>query len=80
MSDQVKTNNPTLLFKDISSERYRTYIFPDCEKVSIQKPLALHVSKSGGHRVYDTQGKAWYIPKGWIALVWENDGPVAFNF
>lgn len=57
-------------FVDISSELYRTYTFPNKEKVIIQKPLKLSVSKNG-HRVWDVQNKSHYIPIGWIHLEWQ---------
>ena len=63
-------NESGLKFKNIESESYRTYVFPDRE-VTIMKPLALNVSKSGGHRVFDASGTSHYVPKGWIHLKWE---------
>lgn len=60
-------------FEDISSEKYREYIFPD-HTVRIEHPVALNVNySSGGHRVWDGQGVSHYIPTGWRELKWEVD-------
>ena len=71
-------NTSGLEFKDISSEEYREYNFPNGNKLTIIKPLKLNVSKSGGHRVFDAQGVSWYVkPKeSWyIHWVVEKDKP-----
>lgn len=68
----MEFNNATdLIFTDISSETYREYTFPGGDRVRIENPLWLHVSKSNGHRVFDANGKSHYIPTGWIHLQWE---------
>ena len=64
------TGGPGVTFSDISSEESRTYIFPKGEKVIISAPIALNVSKSGGHKVVDSEGVTHYIPPGWIELQW----------
>jgi len=56
-------------FTDISSEEYRTYRFVD-GSFTINRPLSLSVSPSGGHRVFDASGRSHYIPTGWIHLEW----------
>lgn len=56
---------------DISSEQYRTYSFPNKESVTIDKPQKLNVSRTGGHRILDTEGVSHYIPAGWIKLSWK---------
>ncbi len=58
-------------FKDISTETRRTYTFPDGAKVTIEGPLSLNVSPSGGHRIADRQRHGHYVPAGWIHLEWE---------
>jgi hypothetical protein len=63
-------NGTELYFKDISSEVSRTYEFAGGEKVTIENPLRLNVSASGGHRVFDAQGRSHYIPAGWFHLSW----------
>ena len=55
-------------FDDISSEQRRTYTFPGGDKVTIEAPLKLNVSASGGHRVIDAEGNSHYIPFKWIHL------------
>lgn len=70
------TNNPNLTFKEINLELWREYDFlTDSGKICtlrIESPLVLNVSKSGGHRIIDSEGMAHYIPFKWIALRWEN--------
>jgi hypothetical protein len=72
------TDNPELEFKDISSEMYREYIYPDGSKVMIENPVAVAVKPThrpfggGGHRIVDKEGKGHYIPPGWIHLYWDN--------
>lgn len=60
-------NEIGLAFTDISSESEREYHFPSGQRLFIDKPLYLHVSKSGGHRLYAEDGYCYYIqPKeGW---------------
>jgi len=65
-------NNATdLVFSDISSEAWRIYTFPSGATVEIQEPQRLHVSDSGGHRVFDAAGVSHYIPAGWVHLRWK---------
>jgi hypothetical protein len=62
-------NESGLEFKDLSDELFRVYEFPDM-KITIEEPLLLNVSASGGHRVFDAQGNSNYIPAGWRRLYW----------
>ena len=62
-------NESGLEFDDISSELFREYHFTDAI-VHIDEPLKLHVSKSGGHRIFDALGQSHYIPKDWYHLSW----------
>lgn len=64
-------NETGLEFGDISSEAWREYRFPGGDTIRIDNPRNLHVAKSGGHRIFDTQGECHYIPKGWIHLRWK---------
>ncbi len=57
-------------FIDVSSEMYRTYVFPNGEEFDIEEPQWLAVSDSG-HRVLDIQETSHFIPFGWIHLKWE---------
>lgn len=59
-----------LKFVNISSEQWREYDFGEDGVVRIDSPLALNVSRSGGHRVWDADGVSHYVPKGWIHLRW----------
>lgn len=63
-------NQSTLTLKDISTERWREYNFSDYV-VRIDEPLAINVSKAGGHRIIDAEGVSHYIPKGWLHLKWK---------
>jgi len=58
-------------FADISSEEYRVYEFESGKTLKIISPIALSVSKSGGHRVWDAMGISHYIPANWVHLYWE---------
>lgn len=61
-------------FKDISNEFHRTYTFfkeGQLVKITIDLPMKVNVSESGGHRVLDSQGVSHYIPSGWIHLEWK---------
>lgn len=62
-------NASGLEFKDISSEVSRTYHFAQ-RSFTIAEPLRLHVSSSGGHRIFDAYGKSHYVPTGWLHLEW----------
>lgn len=62
-------NKSGLEFTDISSERVRIYKFPGGDIVRIDGPKKLHVSSSGGHRVFANDG-CHYIPAGWIHIHW----------
>lgn len=69
------TNNK---FADISSELYRVYEFAD-KNVRIDEPLALSVSQSGGHRIFDASGISHYVPSGYRHLFWQvKDGQPHF--
>ena len=66
-------------FTDISSEMYREYTYSDGGKIFIDKPLKLHVSKSGGHRIFSQDGLSHYVNSGWRMISWRSkDGE--FNF
>jgi len=67
-------------FQDVSSEAYREYQFAKDGRVvtlRIDAPLRLHVSSSGGHRVFDAGGVSHYVPAGWHHLSWKvkDDAP-----
>lgn len=71
-------NLPT---SDLSNELYRMYDFGDEKTIRIDSPLALNVSRSGGHRILDAEGVSHYVPEGWIHLKWESkEGAPAFDF
>jgi len=63
-------NESGLEFTDISSEAERVYNFGNRGFVKITNPEKLHVSDSGGHRIYSADGKSHYIPAAWIQLTW----------
>lgn len=68
-------NKSGLEFTDISSEEYREYLYITEESAGysfrISNPLYLHVSDSGGHRVFDADGVSHYVPPKWIKLQWK---------
>ena len=64
-------NESNLKFTDISSEEYREYIRDGVVSVHIDEPVALNVSKSGGHRIFDAKGECHYVAPGWHHLKWK---------
>ena len=64
-------NKSGLEFKEINSEKYRTYQWSNGFELTIIEPTHLNVSNSGGHRILDKSGKSHYIPNGWVHLYWE---------
>ena len=63
-------NESGLEFKEIKTEKQRTYEWADGFKVNIEHPTHLNVSASGGHRILDYLGISHYIPSGWRHLYW----------
>lgn len=59
-----------LQFMDISSEAYRVYVYPDGTEVTIYEPVLLHVSASGGHRLYDLSNTSHYVEPGFVHIYW----------
>ena len=74
-------NESGLKFKDITAEKFREYTFPNGKKLKIKNPLQLHVSESGGHRLFDLDGVSWYVqPKeGWYIRWKVKDGRPNFS-
>ena len=75
-----KDVTPLLEWKNIDHEHYRTYEFPGDITVTIQDPVLLNVSNSGGHRILDANNVSHYIPYKWIHLYWETKDHNAFRF
>ena len=70
--DQKQINTTcTNSWKDISTELRRHYDF-NGYVVTIENPIRLHVSSSGGHRIVDSDGNGHYVPAGWVHIKWEN--------
>ena len=68
-------------FSSLESEKSRIYHFPNDEKRVIVDPIAINVSRSGGHKVIDAEGITHYIPKGWLELTWKaKDGANHVDF
>lgn len=70
-NEQQITTNPDLKFDSLQDEEFRVYVFDENTDVFIDNPVALNVSKSGGHRVLDSKGFSHYIPSGWKHLMWK---------
>lgn len=64
-------NDTDMEFVDISSEEYREYQFENV-KIVIPGPLWLHVSASGGHRIFDRFGTCHYIAPKWLTVHWRS--------
>lgn len=71
MTNTQFRNKSGLDFISIESEEFREYTFTGGQTLRILDPMWLHVSESGGHRVFDASGTSWYIPKGWLHLRWK---------
>lgn len=65
-------NESGLKFTDISSEEWREYIYDYNKTIFIENPLKLHVSKSGGHRIFSAEGYSRYIAPGWLQIIWRS--------
>ena len=68
-------NESGLDFYDITSETYREYLsFSDQHPLKIDgNPIAVNVSKSGGHRLFTSTGWSYYIqPKERWAIRWKS--------
>jgi len=66
-------------FINISSELFREYLYPNGAKIRINDPLRLSVSENNAHRAFDSNGLSYYIPPGWIGIIWKAR-PGAPNF
>ena len=69
MADIQLRNKSHYEFTDISSEKYRTYVF-DNYKITIDNPQFLAISKNG-HRLIDNNEICYYIPSGWRYIYWQ---------
>lgn len=68
-------NESGLDFYDITSEIYREYLsFSDQYPLKIDgSPVAINISKSGGHRLFTSTGWSYYIhPKEKWAIRWKS--------
>ena len=59
-------------FADISFELFREYVYPNGAKVRIEYPLKLSIAQNNAHRLFDSNGLSYYIPPGWITIVWKS--------
>lgn len=80
--EKAASNNSELEFKSLTTEEYREYTFlvpmekgfggiAVEHKIKVDRPQALNVSKSGGHRIQAENGNGIYIPAGWVKLEWK---------
>jgi len=63
-------NQSALDFNDISSEAERVYTFPNGQTYRVDHPERLHVSDSGGHRLFDGEHCHYVQPKEGWAIRW----------
>ena len=56
-------------FRDISGVEYRKYYFRG-HTITIERPVALHVSESGGHKLVCASGESVYIDSSFLAISW----------
>lgn len=69
-----------LEWKNIDHEIYRVYTFSSGNVLTIEDPDLIHISKSGGHRILDVNGKSYYVAPKWDYFVFETDDGCAFRF
>ena len=88
------SDNPDLEFKDISSEKFRTYVYPPTRvgepnnEFRIERPAVISYkapvqawTAGGSHRVIDKDGRAYYVPSGWIGIYWDKSpGDKPYNW
>lgn len=81
VTKEVSASKPT--FVSIDNEAYRVYDFGNGKQYRIDRPLRLNVKRKpegDSHRVLDAQGRAHYVPAGWIGLMWEGKTGETFSF
>lgn len=65
--EQQKIVYAGIEFTDISSEEVREYVLSNKAYVKIENPIGLHVSKSGGHRIFNAvAGYYIQVKEGWF--------------
>ncbi len=64
-------NATNFKFINVSFELFREYVYPNGAKIRIIRPLKLSVTNNNTHRLFDSQGLSYYIPPGWISIVWK---------
>lgn len=75
---EVKLNN--LVFKNISNELWREYVFSDGFVIGFEGP-ALVCTDGTGHRIITQDGLSHYVPEGWRTFSFEvATGTVPFSF
>lgn len=69
-----------LEFKSVENETYRLYIYKNGFTIKVDNPVAIHISRSGGHRLILASGRCMYVKAGWIAFAYEkakdDEGPL----
>ena len=60
-----------MTFTNISVESWRRYEWESGYSVTIENPIKLNVSSSGGHLVEDAQRQGHYIAAGWVHISWK---------
>jgi len=63
--------NKNLPWKSITNELYRDYIYESGFVYRILRPVAVAMSASGGHRVFNMYGECYYVKAGWAIIKWE---------
>lgn len=72
MSEQQEEfrNTSEFVFRDISSEAFREYVYPNGTRIRIDHPIRLSVQPNQGHRVWDGEN-SWWIRSNFIAIRWQ---------
>ncbi len=81
MSEQEDFRNTSeFVFRDISSEEYREYIYPNGTRIKIDHPIRLSIAPQHGHRIWDGV-RSWWIRPTFLVIIWKaKEGAPHFAF
>ena len=80
-NDREFSHTTDLVFRDLTTEEYREYMYNNGGVMRILQPWKLAISKSGNHRVATQDGFSYIIVPGWIAIrVKKKAGAPSFTF
>lgn len=57
-----------LEFKDLQTEQWRVYHYPNGYAVRVDNPVRMHIAENGDHRILTSDGRAHVIAYGWVHI------------